>query len=357
MSKLLQLLRNAWDNMSPRERRLASAVLALVLVCAGFTVVRGATRYVRELDNQIVSLEDAIINNAHLVAMREQVERQYQGIATQHSSAWNEAQIHDRLRQEVLRLAEKVPPELDKDGVPAQVTSGLGELVKIPKIGEGQLLEGGEGYRQYLLNFQVPDAPLGDVVAFLSRLQDSPQSLRIAKLAIMRNADNARCLADISIIRTIADLPPDAAASISAPTAKTPDDIQPGEWLTDGGTLAPSSEMAEAGKRCLRAEAQTAGAQFYTLKSLMSGEVYEFSIDITATGPCKLGIRDEEGKTPFAGEETLGNTGQPVRYRVQFAVPQGTGGRAKMRLPCLVLDEAGAQAYLDHFALKKVEVP
>ncbi len=357
MSNRIQSLSNAWGNMSPRERRLGAAVLLLLLVCGGFTAVKTGFRYVRELDAEIISLEDAIANNTHLIAMREQVERQYRGIATQHSSAWKEAEIHDRLRQEVMRLAEKVPPELDKDGVPAQVTSGLGELVKIPKIGEGQLLEGGEGYRQYALNFQVPETNVGDLVAFLSRLQDSPQSLRISKLSVVRNIENPKCMADISIIRTIADLPQDTNPVAEEPAPEKVTDIQPGEWLSAGGSVSPSSEMAEAGKTCLRADAQSAGAQFYTVKSLVSGSVYEFSLDVLTMGAGKLGIRDEAGKTSFPGEETITGAGQPVRYRVQFTVPQASGGRAKMRIPCLVLDESGSQAYLDHFSLKKVDTP
>ncbi len=350
----MQRLNEAWERMSPREQRLALVVAGLLLCVGALTGIRGAMAHVRDLDTQIESLQDTVVNNTMLIATREQVEQQYRRVAKQHSSVWKGPEIHDRLRQEVMRLAEKVPPELNAEGVPEQVTSPLGPLLKIPAIGEGQLLEGGDGYRQYSLRVTIPDAEFNDLVAFLARLQDSPQSLRIQQMMLVRNAENKQCSADISIVRTIADLGEEVSEEPEEGKEAPGPDMQPSEWSATGGALESSAEYAGAGRQSLKFTASAPEAQAYTLKNLIGGATYEFTMDITALTPARLGIRDKDGLEAFAGEAVIRDEGRTVQYRAQFTVPGAKGSRMQVRVPCVFLEKPGDTVHLDGYALSKV---
>ena len=353
-------LNKAWTGLSARERRLAGLVAILILAMAAFTGFKSIRARLHALDGRIAGQEDALVNYTYLIAAREQIETEYARIAVQHSSAWQEAEIHDRLRQEVMRLAEKSPPGLTPEGIPEQVTGGEGQLVRIPKLTEGQLLEGEEGYRQYALHFRVPQANFLDLAAFLGRLQESPQSLRIDRLSVSRNWDSPLCSADISIIRTIADADPnDVAAYVEkqAEPVESPDEsgaMLLNEWSCDGASLEESNRFAGPGQTSILVQAQEANAQAYTQKNLLAGTVYEFSLDLIPFGECRLGVRGADGTQAFDGERTILEKDGPTRYQVRFTVPAG-GARTMVRIPCIVLSEPESKVYLANFSLRKVE--
>ena len=118
MNSLLQKLNKAWDGLSKREQRLALAVAMLVALFSVVTTVRVAVQRITDLNSTIHNLQQDIVNYHGQIAKKKSVEAQYEKVAKQHSSKWTEAEIHDRLRGEIYRLAQNEPPELDENGIP-----------------------------------------------------------------------------------------------------------------------------------------------------------------------------------------------------------------------------------------------
>jgi len=140
----MQMLRSAsdlWRKLSPREQRLAGLVFALAVALLAAVGLRRGWDRIEELDSSIMLLEDAIVENTHQVARREAVEAEYREVSAQHSSAWSAAEILDRLRNEIYRLAHNVPSPLNAEGVADRVENDSGLLVNLPELGEGTLEE------------------------------------------------------------------------------------------------------------------------------------------------------------------------------------------------------------------------
>ena len=194
-----------WNRLSARERMLAFATCGVVAAFLVFTVVRAGLSGIRELDAEIDRLQETIINCANQMARREAVEEQYAKVAAQHSSAWTEPEIHDRLRQEIYRLARREPPPLDERGISVDNAGSTDNLVEIPALGKGEMAEGGAGYRQYRIPLRIPAVGIKPIIDFLERLQQSPQSLRVDKLELSRMPESDQVAANIVITRTIAD--------------------------------------------------------------------------------------------------------------------------------------------------------
>lgn len=201
---LLQALNDTFRKLSAREQRLALAVAALVSIFIVLMTVRGARDHLRGLDASIDSKQQDILNYTYLLAINQSVESQFRKVAMQHSSAWSEAEIQDRLRQEIYRLAQNEPPPLDENGIPVRTIGEGGNLV-VPSLQPGNLLPGGEGYREFALNLQVMAVPFTSMMLFIERLQGSPQSLRIDALDLMRSPMENYVSADIDITRIIAE--------------------------------------------------------------------------------------------------------------------------------------------------------
>ncbi len=175
LSKLMEKIGAQLGRMSQRERYLAYAVAGLLSLSLCVVVVRGAYDYVQELDHSIDRLQEDIVNYRYQIAHRQEVEALYARVAKQHSSKWTEAEIHDRLRQEIYRLAQMTPPALDENGIPVQVSAQGGSLVDIPTLRQGALLEGGEDFRQYQLEFRIERAEFNNVVAFVEPGNDTAE--------------------------------------------------------------------------------------------------------------------------------------------------------------------------------------
>ena len=216
MSKVLQRLGNIWQQLSEREQRLALITAVVVAIMISVTLYQRAVERLRQMDATIDRLEDELVSYAYQIAHRELVESRYASVAAQHSSAWTEAEIHDRLRQEIYRLARHMPPPLDDSGIPVNMPNEHGNLVEIPALGQGNLVEGGEGYREYRINLRIPPAPLENIIHFLERLQESPQSLRIDLLELNRAHDGNLVTANLDIARIVADGAPSSMMQIEA---------------------------------------------------------------------------------------------------------------------------------------------
>lgn len=211
---LLHAFSDAFRKMSAREQRLALAVAGLVALFAVFMTFRGARDQLRQLDAMIDIRQQDILNYTYLLALNQSVEEQFRKVAMQHSSAWSEAEIQDRLRQEIYRLAQNEPPALDENGIPVRTTGESGNLV-VPSLQPGNLLPGGEDYREFALKLQVMPVPFPSMLEFIERLQSSPQSLRIDGLDLMRSPLDTFVAADIDITRIIAE-------GVSAEGAESP---------------------------------------------------------------------------------------------------------------------------------------
>lgn len=348
----LQRIINVWQQLAERERRLALITMGVVAVMLGFTAYQRATDRLRDLDNTIDRLEDELISYARQIAHRELVESRYATVAAQHSSEWTEAEIHDRLRQEIYRLARRMPPPLDENGIPINMPNEHGNLVEIPGLGRGNMTEGGLGYREYRINLRIPYSPLENIIYFLERLQESPQSLRIDALELSRAPDDDRVMASVDIARIIADGTPSSAATvriISEGTGRIA--LQAGAWRSTHAEARDAESAGAHGAVELRAQADNAEA--WMTRNLPGGAVYEMIIDIACTDTLLLGIGIEGEPRPFEGIERVAGDGGGYRYHIQFTLP-GDSAPKSVRCPWLQFETSDTVAHISNMLLRKV---
>ncbi|MCX5759552.1 MAG: hypothetical protein NTU83_13820 [Candidatus Hydrogenedentes bacterium] len=344
-----------WERLSERERRLA--MVTGMVICLALLVIVGvrAVGRLRDLDRTIARLDQGIVNYAEQDARGVSVTKAYAGVAAQHSSAWTEAEIHNRLRQEIYRLALENP-----DGPPDSPS----KLVEIPTLRQGTLRDTGHGYREYQLNIKIPSADVYSVALFLIRLQASPQSLRIDGLDISRPPDGQLVSASINVTRTVVAGSPDDTegapeeASKGGPHAleniTSWDGSDVGTWKGDTCELEPSptvGELAADGGSCLKVVAGKADAAAYMEQEFDPKSTYELSVDVAATNPVLLLVVDAKG-TRYEGTVDVPGDGKCYRYKVAFT----TGGdkeKVKLGAPVILFKDGGT-AYLDNVVLKKV---
>lgn len=347
MGPVLEAMSRLWARMSSRERLLALGVAGAALLTVMVTGSRMAFERLALLDAGIEQLERDLVQYRQQIARQKSVEAQYREVAAQHSSEWSEAEIHDRLRQEIYRLAQNVPPALDERGIPAQLSSATGNLVEIPSLQQGRLEESGEGYREYSLSFRIPSAELYDLFAFIERLQGSPQSLRIDGFDMNRGSQGTKVDANFRITRTIVS----GAASEFLDTPSSPAvsdglDLVLSEWQGDGIRLEENGNV-------LNLQAVDGPGAGFTVRSLPGGHAYEMDIDLRCTGDAGLAIAFDHNGEVFSGETPLNSDGQAYRYRIRFVLPGSSTDRVRLRAPYIRLNEAGAQAELSRLALQR----
>ncbi len=355
MSASIQKAYDQFERMSPREQRLAIIVAVLVTLFLIFAVVRTALGSLATLDAQVNRLQQNILNVKNQIRHRERTEAQYARVASQHSSAWTEAEILDRLRAEIYRLAQRQPPPLDEKGVPVEVTNSQGELVTIPTIQQGNLSEGEQGYREYNLSFSVPEAPLQDLVDFVDRLQNSPQSLRVDAIELVRDPVGEKVAANLTITRTIvAGISGGVtAAPVAVAKAEENADAAPkgmrlnaAEWKVENCTIAAEPEKGEA--TALIITPTEAGATAY-IERVMPPGVYNVDLEVATRGPATLAVADS-GK-PLEGALALAPGDAPVRVRFQFHT--ASAERAPLRLPLFTMAGPESTLRITRIALEK----
>ena len=359
MSASLQRFSEQFEKLSPREQRLAGIVGTLVLIFLVFMVVRMALDTLDTLDSRINRLQATILNTTNQIRHRESIEAQYARVASQHSSAWSAAEIHDRLRAEIYRLAQKQPPQLNAEGVPEKVTNTLGDLVSIPTLQQGNLSEGAQGYREYTLSFSLTPAPLQNVLDFIDRLQNSPQSLRVDVLELTRDPLDSNVAANLTITRTIvagvvedpaakkAAPKPAAVATVDAAPSEPGMRLNAAEWKCQDCEVRAEPEKGEA--MALVITPKAAGAQAYLERTMPPG-VYEVSLDIQAAGPAALAVAE-------AGKELKGATELPAGQATSctFQFNTASAERGQLRFPLLTMNETGSELRVTRVAMKKVE--
>ncbi len=366
LNDMLARLGALWARISPRERRLALLTGGVILFFAVFTMAGSARENLRMLDNTIYQMQDTIVSYTDQMARKGMVEELYAKVAAQHSSAWSEAEIHDRLRQEIYRLARREPQQLDERGIPLNEPNQSGNLVEIPSLGKGEMTRGGEGYRQYMINLRIPDTDIASLVDFLERLQQSPQALRIDSLEINRMPESSRVAASINITRTIADGSKTASvssggggAAVSSPesadaeggpgqTGKIP--LSASDW-TVKGCEAKLLEN-EGGRPQVEITALESGAAAELPRKLPPGGAFEMYVEAASSGPAKLAVAVAGGGANFPDAAEMRDDNLVYRYHVQFTVPEGGGDR--VACPRFVLPEKGVSVRVQTLLLRKL---
>lgn len=353
LNRFFELAGNTWNRMSKRERYLALAVAGLFALIGLRSVALGALERVDGLEDTIDRLQQDIRNYRHQIARKQIVERQYERVAAQHSSEWTEAEIYERLRQEVYRLAQNAPPPLDEDGIPVKTVTESGKLVEIPSLDKGILSESGEGFREYKIELKLPKHDLDSVISFLERLQDSPQSLRIDALDLTRRELYSSISADITITRIIVDSADEEARDEEeglALAVRQQLPLQVDDWTTRAGELSLAEQFSTTGGQTLQFVAEKEGAAFWMPRNLPANTTYELAMDITSFGEGRLGIVDETGQEIVEGAPALKGEGKPHRYHVNFTLPTASG-RQRVGVPAVILNSPGDRVYIDNVVM------
>lgn len=341
---------NLWSKLAPRERRLALGVaIALLFMLITTTAVR-SIRSLGQLDETINRLESDLRMYTELDARHLNVQQAYSVVAQQHSSEWTEAEIHNRLRQEIYRLARKKPD--------APADSQQENLVEIPILRQGVLRNSGQGYREYRLNVNIPLTNLPSLIEFLIRLQASPQSLRIDGLEIARQPNLTVVSARLDVTRTVVDGVKSEQEQPPAPQqAETWDGATIDLWKAEGCDIALSPDMngIEAAGGCLKAVATAAGAWFSMSADLDEPGTYEVEVEAMATGPALLQVKNEATGNFFEGSAKIAGDSLAYRYKLQFEVAgSGEAEPVRIAIPHVTIADAGTQVFVDLVTLRKV---
>lgn len=350
MKPLLDSLQAQWSSMSSRERNLAVLTSLVVFLFLGWSVVRGAQNQMNRLRSEIDRLQEQVVNASAQISRKQQVEAEYAAVASQHSSEWDKYEVYERLRQEIFRLAQKVPPALDENGVPVRSNSDSGVLVNIPELRQGTMVESEEGYREYKISFRIPAVEINDLFNFLDRLRQSPQSLRIDGLTFGRDWDRTLVTADIDLTRIIVngEAAIQRAADPEASEEFTRIALDPAQWVAENGTVRAAADT-------LLLEAKDDGAALYLEQPLPGAASYDCIIELSATGRGMLAVASGADGVLFPGAERLPADGSAYKAHFQFTVPGKRGEAVLMRVPYLTLSDPGAQLQIRSVELRKAE--
>jgi len=349
--ELLQRVAEAWADRTPRERSLALCVVGLTALFAVVLCARGALHTIDRLDGEISRMQSDIVNYSYQIARRQAVEARYAEVAAQHSSAWTESEIRDRLRQEIYRLSYRKPPRLDANGIPVTTDSEGEALVRIPELRGGQMVEGGEGYRAYQIDFEVPPAPFPDMLAYVEHLCGSPQSLRIDHIDLRRDPMRPEVAARIGLTRIVVD-DPSGGVSAAADRSATASDVvlETSNWTCNGCEAALVDVTGD--DPVLRFSGAAAGGNAYLSRMLPAGGIYRVEMELMSSVPLTVGVQ-------FEGEPT--NDAIPVpadrefyRCRFEFAVPEGSGGRVSVGVPLVAWKAPDAVVTLRRMLIEPV---
>lgn len=321
ISEVIDKIFRLWEDLSKREQLLAIATAAVVTLVAVYWGYQRSQETLKTLDNTIGTLENNLERHVRMLAHRDIIESEYAAIAAQHSSEWTEAEIHDRLRQEIYRLAKNTPAPLDANGNPLPTPGNIGNLVEIPSLGKGQMAEGGEGYREYHINLRIPPTELRRLIQFLERLHNSPQSLRIDALDLNRPPEQELVSASINISRIIAD-----GATLTA-TDALPESpaglgrihLSADNWKTQNASVQNMSSQSIHGAVTLQMMASS--AEVYMTHTLAGGN-YEMTANLASSSPdVMVGVADGETGRPLSPMQAITGNGQTNQYQIRFTIP------------------------------------
>jgi len=345
-------MQTVWQHINPRERKLAVVVACLLAAgVVGIFTKRALTR-IQELDDVILRYQTSLVDYTQLVARSQSVDDAYRQIASQHSSAWTEAEIHDRLRQEIYRLAMRNPPPV---GVPFSPTK-TDVLVSIPTLQQGNLRTDARGFREYQLSLRIPETSVANLFTFLERLQGSAQSLRIVGLDVSRPPQGELVTAAIDVTRTVVDDVPNAGTQGAEENTQVAGDeigTARDDWQAQGLELAQVKERVSRGIDCIKARAATPNATAFLRQNLEPGASYELTMDLAAFGPGRLDVMNDADQALFRGGQELAADGQPRQYVLRFVVPVEARPEVAVRVPFITVTQEGTDIYIDNIMLEK----
>jgi len=292
-------------------------------------------------------LQQDLINYTHQLTLKQSVETEYAQVARQHSSKWTEAEIHDRLRQELYRLAQKYPPELNEEGIPIKTLTSTGALVEIPSLQQGILRTTDKNYREYTLNVKLPPTDFTSMIMFLQRLQSSPQSLRIDNMDLRRHPLEEKVSADMDITRIItAGMPLEGLQSSTVTNLS----FDPVDWNCTGGTLTTQKDPQKSDFLVAESSNQTMEISF--VRSFRPGEKWILEIDLSTRAEAYLMLSSPDNVV-FEGKETLKNDGKIYRYRLSMSLPDSKQERLRIRIPHIIVQGNGSKIFIYHGKLMK----
>ncbi len=305
--------------------------------------------YIQELENTIDRLQQDLINYTHQLTLKQSVETEYAQVARQHSSKWTEAEIHDRLRQELYRLAQKYPPELNEEGIPIKTLTSTGALVEIPSLQQGVLRTTDKNYREYTLNVKLPPTDFNSMIMFLQRLQSSPQSLRIDNIDLRRHPLEEKVSADMDITRIIT-----AGMPMEGPQSSTVINISldPVDWNCTGGTISVQKNPQKSDSFIV-AESNTDTMNLSFVRSFRPGEKWILEIDLATKAEAYL-ILSSPDDVIFEGREPLKNDENIYRYKISMNLPNSKQERLRVRIPHIVVRGNGNKIYIYNGKLMRV---
>jgi type II secretory pathway component PulM len=327
MTPLLRLV-DAWSHLAVRERRLALVVGALTACLILLLIGKGAYQALDNLDREIGRLSNEILNSTRQKALREGVAARFTQVANQHSSDWSESEIRDRLRQEIYRLSNLEPPALDAQGIPLSTNNESGLLVEIPELGSGRLVEGGEGFREYQIEFSIRPVPLPALTGYLERLLESPQSLRIDRIDLRRDPERTEFAANLVITRTVLDTR-GGVASLPITTAG---------WTCEGCEVGV--EVISGQEPTLVLRGTEAGGTASLERHLSSG-VFDVVLEMASTSDGRVGVVADGAALKCEGDSVIKADGHFYRYRFQVALPQ-RGDTMAVQIPYLTWTQPDA---------------
>ena len=337
-----------WNRLSARERRLAAAALSVIVAALGIGVTAKAVARLRALDETIKQLEFNLKNCASLDARRASVEKEFSGVAAQHSSSLTKAEIHNGLRNEIYRLASENPD--------APAGPDAKNLVEIPRLRQGTLKDSGEGYREYRLSIKIPVSDVYSLIMFLMRLLASEQTLRIDGLEMNRPPQAQILSATVNVTRTVVDGAPETA---DAPAALVQvaawDGSEAESWSAEGCSLSTVSQVGDLypdGGTCLQIVAKNEQAAAFMSHKLEPGATYELSFEAIAGAPAAVRIMSDG--VSFDGEQALTDDGKPYRYRLLFTAPDAPQAPVAVRAPCIVLAGRDGRVFVDNVVLTQL---
>lgn len=357
-------MNNILGKLSQRERRLFGFTLLAAVAVIIYLLSMGALGRIEEMDSLIGSMENELRLYSIEAAKLGPVAEAYKKVATQHSSEWTQAEIHDRLRTEIYRLSMvNVPSE----GTLPSSLSGQ-RLVEIPSFPSGSLDERGEGYREYQLRIRTNPTTIENLAVFMQRLQQSDQLLRVERIDLNRfDPEKSEVVADITVTRTVLGASAsDVEESVQAPVAvnltqnpsfETYDGATQTfeSWTAKAAALSPDTDHATEGQQALAAEATEQGAAVFQEVTGVPGETYAFSVDLMFEGAGGVLQVVTGSGAALEGEIAIEPSDEMTRYQVAFTVPGGgeeddetTEPQTVQMLAPYIGLEPGARLYVDN---------
>lgn len=359
MARLLAL------NLSTRERRLAIAAGVLILVFPLYLAGRQLHGRLRLLDGEIDALEQQVLYSHELTNQADAIDERFNAIAVEHSSGWTQEQIHSRLSLEITRLCAKNVPPRDTPAPP-----GSPMLVTIRQLPSGTLNDTGEGYREYHMEFRTEPTSIHSLVTFLSRLQESPQALRIDRLDLVRPPESEMVTATVAVTRTVIDddTVREQRASVAQDPGPSGNLIQnPGfeerdssgagvpKWAAEGAEVSQGGRFFTEGSLGLTATLAegVAEAHIYQKVTLEAGQCYDLTFDLAAEGDVTVGLLDEMTGALLDKPVQVVSDGGFHRYHLRFTAPDASGNPVAVRVPFVAMSGDGARMFLDNVSLSK----